>query len=256
MAAVLAACQNNQTPPPAGGATPPATRGSTQSAAPILAGGKGGDSLSGTSGIQVQLDNFDHSFSPGKLPPHWGKKKWAPLMFDGDMFFYHFFHDPATGDHYIHLKSGKNNSFSLGNDFTFLLDDYPVLSWEWKMAVLPVGGDIRVKEKDDQAGIMCVVVDPSLLNSKTLCYLWENKGPVGMEVDSTKRKDSKYIILRSADKDPLNSWAAEKRNIRADYIRLFGSLPKAKALISLQIDSDDTGSQSEAFYRNILLKGQ
>jgi hypothetical protein len=122
------------------------------------------------------------------------------------------------------------------------------------VTTLPRNGDVRVKARDDQAGSICVVHNPGLMGFDSLCYIWENKGPKGAEITSTKRDDSKYIILRAADSDPTGQWLRERRDIYEDFKKLFGREPTKDAAIGVQIDSDDTESSGEAFYRNIILK--
>jgi len=200
---------------------------------------------------QVRIDDIAKTLEPGELPKGWDSRKFAPTVGSGDVFFFQFAKDP---EHTIHLKSGKNNSFTVGRDFKFKLKEYPVLEWEWRVTVLPKGGDVRVKAKDDQAGAMCVVHNPGLIGAETLCYIWENQGPKGAELTSTKREESKYVILRAADSDETGKWFSERRNIYEDYKKLFGKEPAKDAVIGLQIDSNDTESSGEVYYRNILLK--
>ena len=200
---------------------------------------------------QIRIDDFDKTLEPGALPKGWDSRKFSPTVGSGETFFFQFGNGP---EYTIHLKSGKNNSFTVGRERKFKLKDYPFLEWEWRVTVLPKGGDVRAKAKDDQAGSMCVVHNPGLIGAETLCYIWENKGPDGTELTSTKRDESKYIILRAADADETGKWFSERRNIHDDFKRLFGKEPEKDAVIGLQIDSNDTESSAEAFYRNILLK--
>ena len=122
------------------------------------------------------------------------------------------------------------------------------------MTTLPKNGDVRVKARDDQAGSVCVIFNPSsTIFFETVCYIWENKGPKNARLSSTKRDRSKYVILRSADKDKLGVWYKEKINFNKDYKSFFEKWPPANAVIGVQIDSDSTSSSAEAFYRNFFL---
>lgn len=200
----------------------------------------------------VRLDDFGETLPAGESPEGWDSRKVAPMLGSGDTYYYRFVHD--DGEHYIHLKSGDDNSFTVGREFPFDMKDYPILEWEWKVAGTPEGGDVRVEERDDQAGAVCVVHDPGLIGFESLCYIFENEGPVGAELTSRKRDDSKYIILRSKATDELGTWYHERRNILQDFTRMFGFEPDTESIIGLQIDSNDTESSAEAFYRNIVLK--
>lgn len=202
---------------------------------------------------QIRLDDFSKTYGENDLIPGWDKTKISPLFGNGDKTFFQFVHK-SEQEHYLHVASGDNNSFSVGAEKTFMLPDFPVLEWEWKVTIMPKGGDVRVKSRDDQAGSICVVVDPGLTGFDSLCYIWENDGPKEQAITSTKREDSKYIILRTPKTDTLGKWYKEKRRIYDDYKRLFGKEPTEKAVIGIQIDSDDTESSAEAYYRNIILR--
>ena len=202
---------------------------------------------------ELRLDVFSKTHSPNTAIPGWDSRKIAPFFGSGDRFFFQFVHK-SDQEHYLHLKSGKNNSFSVGSEQRFKLQDWPILEWEWKVTQFPKGGDVRVKALDDQAGAICVVVNPGLVGFDSLCYLWENDGPKETPITSSKRDDSKYLILRTAKADPTGDWVKERRNILEDYKRLFGREPTKEAVIGVQIDSDDTASSAEAFYRAIFLR--
>ena len=204
---------------------------------------------------EMRLDVFSKTYSPNKAIPGWDSRKISPIFGSGDRFFFQFVHK-SDQEQYLHLKSGKNNSFSVGSEKRFQLRDWPILEWEWKVTQFPKGGDVRVKKLDDQAGAICVVVNPGLVGFDSLCYLWENDGPKETPITSSKRDDSKYLILRTAKADPTGDWVKERRNIFEDYKRLFGREPEKEAVIGVQIDSDDTASSGEAFYRRIYLRKQ
>ncbi|MCZ6646904.1 MAG: DUF3047 domain-containing protein [SAR324 cluster bacterium] len=201
----------------------------------------------------IRLDNHTKTYPENEVIPDWDDKKISPLFGSGDKFYFRFVHK-SDQEHYLHLASGDDNSFSVGSTKAFEVPQYPILEWEWKITKLPKGGDVRIEDKDDQAGSMCLVVDPGLTGFDSLCYVWENKGPKNTPITSSKRDASKYIILRTPGDDQLGKWYKEKRNIHEDYKKLFGKEPDEKAVIGVQIDSDDTESSGEAFYRNIILR--
>ncbi len=176
--------------------------------------------------------------------------KFAPFFGSGEKMFLQFVHE-SEEEHYIHLAAGSNNSFYVGVEEEFRLQDWPILEWEWKATKLPQGGDVRKAESDDQAGLMCVVVDPGLIGAQALCYLYENEGPKDTPIISRKRDDSRYIILRTGAEDGTGTWYHERRNAYEDYKRAFGEEPDDTAALGMMIDADETETTSEAFYRNI-----
>jgi len=199
---------------------------------------------------EIRLDDFNKTLKPGKTYGKWDSRKISPLLGSGDEMFFQFVHK-SDEEHYIHIKSGDNNSFSLGVEVEFEVADTPMLHWDWKVTQTPKGGDVRNEDKDDQAGSICLIVDPGLTGFKSLCYIWENDGPKDTPITSKKRSDSRYLILRTVKEDGKGAWFSESRNMLEDYTRVFGKAPAEKAVIGIQIDSDSTESSAEVFYRNI-----
>jgi hypothetical protein len=198
------------------------------------------------------LDDFTQTYAPNQLPSSWISRKFSPLFGNGDQYFFQFVHKGP--EHMIVLKSGSDNSFSVGVDKPFRLQDWPVVEWEWYMVKLPVGGDVRVKERDDQAGCVCIVVNPGLVGFKSLCYLFENDGPKDKPIISTRRDNARYLIIRTAKADPIGTWLKERRNALEDYKRVYGAEPDQDAVFGLQIDANDTHTSAEAHYRNIYMR--
>jgi hypothetical protein len=159
-------------------------------------------------------------------------------------------------EHYVRLQSGRDNSYLLGYEKGLPLAEWPVLEWEWKIVTLPKNGDVRVKERDDQAGAVCIVLDPGIATfDSSLCYLFENDGPKDTPITSTKKDNARHLILRTAKSgDPLGQWLRERRNVLQDYKRVFGHDPQKPAYFGMMIDSNDTESSAEAFYRNLVLR--
>jgi hypothetical protein len=203
--------------------------------------------------VEWRLDDFTRSYPPNEVYGQWSARKFAPLLGNGDDYLFRFVHESAT-EHYIQLRSGRNNSFSLGLEAPFRLQEWPVWEWEWRIVRLPRGGDVRVKDRDDQAGSVCVIVNPGLTGFESLCYLFENEGPKDAPLTSTKRGDSRYLIVRTAAADPVRAWLHERRNVLQDYRRVFGKEPQHDAVFGFQIDSDDTHSGAEVNYRNVVLR--
>jgi hypothetical protein len=202
----------------------------------------------------LRLDTWDKTYPPNMAPDGWEAQKFSPLFSKGDDYFWQFVH--AGDEHYLHVRSGSNNSYSVGYKNPVNLKDRPWIEWDWKMIKLPKGGDVRVRAKDDQAGSMCLIVDPGLTSfDSSLCYLFENDGPKDEPITSTQHDNLRYLILRTAKAgDPIGMWLHERRNLLADYKRLFGHELAKDAYLGVAIDSNDTASSAEAMYRNFVLR--
>ncbi len=153
----------------------------------------------------------------------------------------------------IRMKSSSTSS-ALYREMKFNIKDYPYLSWQWKAASLPKGGDVRRKDKDDQAAQVYVVFPrfPAAVNSRLVGYIWDSTAPAGLMVQSTKSSNTRYIVLRSGPGE-LGKWLKEERNVYEDYKALFKEEPPKAGSVSVMIDSDDTKGSAEAFISNIVL---
>jgi hypothetical protein len=132
------------------------------------------------------------------------------------------------------------------------LDQHPNLSWEWKVTELPLEGDARDGERDDQAAGIYVVFPkfPAFFNSRIIGYVWESDVPKGTMLKSRNDSRVHYIVVRSG-KDEAGEWMQEMRNVKRDYEKIFKEKAPAVGGVSLMIDSDHTQSSSESFFGKI-----
>ncbi|MBE9546400.1 MAG: DUF3047 domain-containing protein, partial [Proteobacteria bacterium] len=57
-----------------------------------------------------------------------------------------------VGDKFcLHMTSDDKSSFGIQKAIEVDVQEYPFLNWRWKVTKLPVGGDVRKADTDDQA---------------------------------------------------------------------------------------------------------
>jgi len=205
----------------------------------------------------VRLDALDRSYPSNEPAQGWRSYAFNPLRGLNDRSGYRFVSPSDPDGPYIRLRSTGRVGFGLAAELPFRLRQHLVLAWEWRVTRLPQGGDVSVRARDDQAGSLCIAVDPGWSGpDSVLCYLWENHGPrgtQGTQGTADGNPTHKSVILRTGEDDRLGAWYGERRHVAADYLRAFGRLPSAPAVVTLTIDTNDTDSEAEAFYRNIRL---
>jgi hypothetical protein len=191
---------------------------------------------------------FEEHFSKGLdkkgLPKGWTLRQWF-----GDTHQIEIVEE--DGEPVLRLGSQKN-SFGLYNEFNFDSKRTPLLTWRWKAARLPEGGDVRNKNKDDQAAQLYIMFPrfPKMVNTRLVGYIWDTAAPKGEKVTSPKSSNTRYIVLQSGP-EHLGKWISEKRNIYEDYKTLFGEDPPEVGGITVMIDSNDTGSSAESYFDDI-----
>jgi hypothetical protein len=136
----------------------------------------------------------------------------------------------------------------------FLLDDYPVISWRWKVAAVVEKGDASSKQTDDYAARIYIVFPHWFYpNTKSLNYIWANKLKKGSVVPSVYTGNSMMVAVESGSEN-VGSWQTVRRNIAEDFRQVFGTPPPEKWTIAIMTDTDNTGGKAKAWYDDIQLE--
>lgn len=86
-----------------------------------------------------------------------------------------------------------------------------------------------------------------------LSYTWGGNAPVGTALPNPfLKKDGAIVILRQAD-EHTHVWLPETVNLAADYQRIFGAPAPPLIAIALSGDSDDTGTQSVGWVKELTI---
>jgi hypothetical protein len=148
------------------------------------------------------------------------------------------------------------------------LKEYPYLHWHWKVpALIPTADNTQRHLEDSPVRIVITFDgDKSKLRSRALfstssgrsqagvqhalMYIWENRAPVGRVIDNVHTARIKMIVADSGAEN-LGKWRSESRNVYEDYKRAFGEEPPRIRSIGIMTDSDNTGTDAEAYYGDI-----
>ena len=194
-------------------------------------------------GPYVQVSTFTQGASSSGLPEDWLVRVWQ-----GSPEIEIVQERKGT---VLKLRSHQSN-VALYKEIQVDLDQYPNLSWEWKVTELPERGDARYGERDDQAAGLYVVFPrfPEIFNSRIIGYVWESGAPQDTILKSQNDSRIHYVVVRSGEHE-LGKWVREGRNVRKDYEQIFGEEAPNVGGVSLMIDSDHTQSSSESFFGEI-----
>lgn len=178
-----------------------------------------------------------------KLKEHDGKPDLA-LVSDG-------------GGQALKLRS-NSASFSLDTELEIDPRQTPYLEWQWKVTELPKGGDFRKSGTNDQAAQLLVVFHWSTFKKQVIAYVWDSNAPKGTMADDPSSSlvpflTVKTVVVQSGAAEE-GKWITETRNVVEDYKELFGYEPEKVHGIRIQINSQHTGSQAEAYWRRVMFK--
>jgi hypothetical protein len=181
--------------------------------------------------------------NPGKLPPNWQVKvnHGRPDISVCD--------EPGVAC--LRLKS-VNSSFSLERGVDVDPAQMPWLTWRWKVAQLPAGGDFRRSATDDQAAQVLV----AFADHRIVSYIWDSTAPKGWgQSASFIPLVHVFALVCQSGATGLNQWTPETHNLAADYERAYGrTAPHVKG-VRIQINSQHTGTTAESYFGEVVFRG-
>ena len=168
---------------------------------------------------------------------------------------------------------------SYGN-LVHLLAPLPVpgqLAWQWRVELPLTDTDLRKKSGDDTEVKVCVFFDEPMekvpfadrqilrlarsrttdvVPTATLCYVWDSHLKAGAALPSAFTGRLRYLVLQSGT-DKLDRWVGERRDLAADFMRLFGDecdvVPPVIG-VAVGADADNTQSRSIAYVSRLVLE--
>lgn len=150
------------------------------------------------------------------------------------------------------------------------------LSWRWRVLQGNPAADLLRKDGDDTPIKVCAMFDMPLaavpfierqllrlarersgepLPTATVCYVWDAKLAPGTSADNAFTHRMRMIVLQGPQ-SPLKAWQAERRDLAADFLRLFGDESRAVPPvlgILVGADADNTHAQSQAQVTDLVL---
>lgn len=149
----------------------------------------------------------------------------------------------------------KGTASGLYHELTVDLEHTPYLNWSWRVNNVLNGVDERSKAGDDYPARVYVVVSGGIAFWKTrsVVYVWSSNQPVGSIWDNAFTSNVKTIALRSGNS---NNWFSEKRDVRADFKRLFGDDIKQIDAVALMTDTDNSRQMATAWYEDIYFSSE
>jgi hypothetical protein len=187
----------------------------------------------------VRLDNWE-SYPAGRLDL---AGTWRPYPSEQK-----FKHAPTivreTDRSALQLKT-DDEPMRIGRVVKVEPRETPWLTWEWKVVALPAGGDLRDPRRNDQAGRVMVMFD----GMKGLLYVWDTTAPIGAETrsDGFELFRRALIVVRSGPQN-LGQWERQRRNVYADYKRIFEAEPRTIKWLGLESHSNDTHTRTEVLF--------
>jgi Protein of unknown function (DUF3047) len=187
---------------------------------------------------KIIIDRFDSDLSAWDVQEFNGKTDYTIVT--------------DSAGHKVLSASSRASASALIQYVNFYPNDYPLLSWRWKIDSINPKGDVRTKQGDDYPARIYVVF-PHWIKplSRTINYIWSNKLAQGRAVPSSYFSRSMMLAVESGQ-EKAGQWVIEERNIVDDYRMLFGEDPPKVGGIAIMTDTDDTGGNAQAWYDDLI----
>ena len=132
------------------------------------------------------------------------------------------------------------------------LTETPLLEWSWRIEKPLAVDDERIKEGDDFAARIYVVApgEDWFDMPRAVNYVWANRADVGESWPNPFASEVMMVAVQSGDGE-AGTWQTYRRNVRADFRRLFGMEVEALQGIAIMTDSDNSGQSARAWYGEI-----
>ena len=148
------------------------------------------------------------------------------------------------------------------------------LAWRWKIDRVVEGADLARKSGDDFAARVYVFFDVpreelpfgtrfkltmleilygEQLPTAAICYVWDNRHPVGTSRWNPYSERVRTVVLRSGNAQ-AGHWMAERRDLEVDYREAFAAAPPRVSGIAAGNDTDQTGETVTAWFGDFRLE--
>ena len=176
------------------------------------------------------------------------RQDWQEKVFKGET---RYSFDSRSGRPALFADS-RGTASGLYREIRIDLNRTPWLNWSWRVDRVLGSIDERQKAGDDYPARVYVVVSggAAFWKTRSLVYVWSSNQPVGATWNSAYTDNVRMMALRSGTAE-AGRWVEEKRDVRADFRRLFGEDIDTLDAVALMTDSDSSGQTASAWYGDI-----
>lgn len=132
------------------------------------------------------------------------------------------------------------------------IEKTPILNWTWRVEGTLGAIDERTRAGDDYAARLYVVRSHPVFfwMTRAVNYVWSNLRPRGEAWPNAHSDAVRMVAVRSGDSE-ADQWVTERRNVRADFLKLFGKDVRYIDAVAVMTDTDDAGGAAVAYYGDI-----
>ena len=134
------------------------------------------------------------------------------------------------------------------------LEKTPILRWTWRVDGTLGDIDERTRGGDDYSARVYVIRSHPvfLWRTRAVNYVWASSQAAGTTWPNAYTDASQNVAVRSGDAY-AGQWVEERRDVRADFLELFGESVRYVDAVAIMTDTDNTGAAAVAYYGDITL---
>jgi Protein of unknown function (DUF3047) len=203
-----------------------------------------------------------------------GGDGWHPMYLPGKRFV-GFEATERQGRPSLSVKADRSVSI-LRQRFAPSLTQFGQLAFSWKVDALPEGANLREADNADAAVRVVLAFDGDrskwsprthrlsemsrLLTGEelpyaTLVYVWSNHGEPGSVIVNPRTDRIRKLVVESGA-GQVGHWRDYRRDVRADFIKVFGEEPGSLVAVALMTDTDNTKTRLRAWYGPLTLESR
>lgn len=173
---------------------------------------------------------------------------WKEKRFKGSTAY-----QTVTVDSRTALRATSNGTASgLFRSIRIDLDETPVLRWSWRVEKSLDGVDEQTRDGDDYSARVYVIRKHPLLFWMTtaLNYVWSSSLSKGAAWPNAYTNAVHMLAVRSGTSE-AGRWIDERRDVREDFLDLFGRHVRYIDGVAVMTDTDNAGGTAVAYYGDI-----
>lgn len=192
----------------------------------------------------VVLEDFAATWD-GSQPMEWGpwkkKDRHKPVLYRVE----------GRPQRYMAARD-SSHSVILGKFVHWNPRQYPIMTWCWRAAALPQGGNEFLDDANDSAAGLYVIFSKNWMGvPKQLKYVWSTSLPEGTVGRRDKIFRPWFFVVESGANN-LNRWTFEVVDLEKHHREKLGGRPAKRTIgLGLLTDANSTRSYAEAYYADL-----